>query len=124
MEPYSYTDLPQTQQERPALLANQQKKTNISFMIRMSARHADKVLCEPNDSGKGLVALPQWPDVGCAPIFPASQTTMFLPAQSPCLSPSMSPSATLAVAQHDCAINRRRRSVLFAFTFSPHQGSR
>lgn len=70
------------------------------------------------------VALPQKPGVGCAPLFPVSKTMMFLSAQSPCSSPSISSSAKVVVAQHDCAINRRRRSVLFAFTFSPPQHSR
>ncbi|AZC17482.1 hypothetical protein C4K40_2081 [Pseudomonas sp. CMR5c] len=47
-----------------------------------------------------------------------------MPAQLACSSSSNSPSASLAIVQHDCAINRRRRSVLFAFTFSPPQGLR
>ncbi|WP_175540206.1 hypothetical protein [Pseudomonas sp. NFIX28] len=45
---------------------------------------------------------------------------MFFPAQPNPTFLSMSPSQTFAVSQSDCAINRRRRSVLFAFTFSPH----
>ncbi|AKA25460.1 hypothetical protein PCL1606_40110 [Pseudomonas chlororaphis] len=45
---------------------------------------------------------------------------MFLPVRPARLSLSMSPSQAFAVSQSDCAINRRRRSVLFAFTFSPH----
>jgi len=49
---------------------------------------------------------------------------MFIPAQSACAPASLSPTDILAVNQHDCAINRRRRSVLFAFTFSPHHAIR